>query len=121
MQTNWCGILLKMKNINKKIKIHFIGIGGIGMSGIAELMRSIGYTVQGSDINESENIYVKVRSTGKLIKSKIKKNINHEAEIFLEDKEEGVSPGQACVFYSKDSIGDKVLGGGWIVSASSNY
>ena len=41
---------------NKKIKIHFIGIGGIGMSGIAELMHKIGYTVLGSDKNESENI-----------------------------------------------------------------
>ena len=41
---------------NKNIKIHFIGIGGIGMSGIAELMHKIGYTVLGSDIIESENI-----------------------------------------------------------------
>ena len=45
-----------MINKNKKIKIHFIGIGGIGMSGIAELMNKIGYTVLGSDINESENV-----------------------------------------------------------------
>ena len=30
------------------------------------------------------------------------------------DKETGISPGQACVFYSSDEIGDKVLGGGWI-------
>ena len=29
-------------------------------------------------------------------------------------EETGISPGQACVFYSKDEIGDKVLGGGWI-------
>ncbi|WP_304168770.1 Mur ligase domain-containing protein, partial [Phenylobacterium aquaticum] len=29
--------------------VHFIGIGGIGMSGIAEIMLRIGYTVQGSD------------------------------------------------------------------------
>ena len=41
---------------NKKIKIHFIGIGGIGMSGIAELMHKIGYTILGSDNNESENV-----------------------------------------------------------------
>ena len=41
---------------NKNIKIHFIGIGGIGMSGIAELMHKIGYTVLGSDIIETENI-----------------------------------------------------------------
>ena len=32
--------------------IHFVGIGGIGMSGIAELMHNLGYTVQGSDIAE---------------------------------------------------------------------
>ena len=41
---------------NKKIKIHFIGIGGIGMSGIAELMHKIGYTVLGSDSNDSDNV-----------------------------------------------------------------
>jgi len=34
----------------------------------------------------------------------------------LENKEVGISPGQACVFYSKNKIGDKVLGGGWIDS-----
>jgi UDP-N-acetylmuramate--alanine ligase len=36
--------------------IHFIGIGGIGMSGIAEVMRNLGYTVQGSDSIESANV-----------------------------------------------------------------
>ena len=39
----------------KNIKIHFIGIGGIGMSGIAELMHDLGYSVQGSDLKPSEN------------------------------------------------------------------
>jgi len=33
--------------------VHFVGIGGIGMSGIAEVMHNLGYTVQGSDIAES--------------------------------------------------------------------
>ncbi|MBU6206362.1 MAG: UDP-N-acetylmuramate--L-alanine ligase, partial [Alphaproteobacteria bacterium] len=32
--------------------IHFVGIGGIGMSGIAEVMHNLGYSVQGSDIAE---------------------------------------------------------------------
>ncbi len=32
--------------------IHFVGIGGIGMSGIAEVMKNLGYTVQGSDVAE---------------------------------------------------------------------
>jgi len=36
--------------------IHFVGIGGIGMSGIAEVMNTLGYKVQGSDQNESANV-----------------------------------------------------------------
>ncbi|GAB6182512.1 UDP-N-acetylmuramate--L-alanine ligase [Thermodesulfovibrio hydrogeniphilus] len=37
-------------------KIHMIGIGGIGMSGIAEVLNNMGYTVTGSDIRESETV-----------------------------------------------------------------
>jgi len=36
--------------------IHFVGIGGIGMSGIAEVMHNLGYRVQGSDIAEGGNV-----------------------------------------------------------------
>jgi UDP-N-acetylmuramate--alanine ligase len=36
--------------------IHFVGIGGIGMSGIAEVMLNLGYRVQGSDVAESANV-----------------------------------------------------------------
>src|SRR5918912_755859 len=36
--------------------IHFIGIGGIGMSGIAEVMHNLGYTVQGSDASDNYNV-----------------------------------------------------------------
>ena len=36
--------------------IHFIGIGGIGMSGIAEILHNLGYKVQGSDISENQNV-----------------------------------------------------------------
>lgn len=36
--------------------IHFVGIGGIGMSGIAEVMHKLGYVVRGSDISESANV-----------------------------------------------------------------
>ncbi|AKM10756.1 UDP-N-acetylmuramate--L-alanine ligase [Croceicoccus naphthovorans] len=43
-----------MKGVGTDIgTIHFAGIGGIGMSGIAEVMHNLGYSVQGSDINES--------------------------------------------------------------------
>ena len=58
-------------------------------------------------------INIKVRSTGRLLKAKIN-ILENSAIVKILDKETGISPGQACVFYSKDNIGDKVLGGGWI-------
>ena len=61
----------------------------------------------------NKEIFVKVRSTGKLLKSKLNLENGKGKLNFLED-EYGISPGQACVFYSKDKNGDKVLGGGWI-------
>ena len=64
-------------------------------------------------------INIKVRSTGKLLKAKINFNKNN-AEVKILDKEVGISPGQACVFYSKDKLGDKVLGGGWINKTFNN-
>ncbi|MDC0418744.1 tRNA 2-thiouridine(34) synthase MnmA [Pelagibacteraceae bacterium] len=61
----------------------------------------------------SDNILIKVRSTGRLLKAKV--NIkNQSATVNIIDGESGISPGQACVFYSKDDVGDKLLGGGWI-------
>ena len=60
-----------------------------------------------------KELFVKVRSTGKLIKAKIDFN-NTSANVNLLEEEYGIAPGQACVFYSKDSQGYKVLGGGWI-------
>ena len=64
-------------------------------------------------------INIKVRSTGRFLKAKINfKNENVRVDIL--DKETGISPGQACVFYSKDEVGDKVLGGGWIDKTFNN-
>ena len=61
----------------------------------------------------SDHVLIKVRSTGKLLKAKV--NIkNNSANVKIVDGEAGISPGQACVFYSKDDVGDKLLGGGWI-------
>ena len=71
-------------------------------------------------LKEFDNlINIKVRSTGKLLKAKINFNKNN-AEVKILDKETGISPGQACVFYSKDELGDKVLGGGWINKTFNN-
>src|SRR5829696_637426 len=53
--------------------IHFIGIGGIGMSGIAEVMANLGYTVQGSDASDNYNVK-------RLAEKGIKTFIGHKAE-----------------------------------------
>ena len=70
--------------------------------------------------NQNDNLFVKVRSTGRLIKASLKIN-KIDAEVNLEEGDLGISPGQACVFYSKNKIGDKVLGGGWITKAENNF
>ena len=69
--------------------------------------------ILGSKKEFNEVIHIKVRSTGRLLKARIK-IFETSAEVEILDKETGISPGQACVFYSKDDLGDKVLGGGWI-------
>ena len=51
--------------------IHFVGIGGIGMSGLAQIMHNMGFMVQGSDLNRSKN-------TDRLRKFGIKIFIGHK-------------------------------------------
>src|SRR2546423_3472638 len=53
--------------------LHFVGIGGIGMSGIAEVLHNLGYRVQGSDLAESAN-------TKRLTELGIRVAIGHRAE-----------------------------------------
>ena len=43
-------------NIGQKEIIHFIGMGGIGMSGLAQIMKIMGFKVQGSDTNINKNV-----------------------------------------------------------------
>jgi UDP-N-acetylmuramate--alanine ligase len=62
-----------MFGIKKDTVIHFIGIGGIGMSGIARVLINLGYQVTGSDINEGDNVK-KLRDMGARI------HIGHKAE-----------------------------------------
>ena len=69
--------------------------------------------ILGSKEEFNKTINIKVRSTGRLLKAKINL-LENSADVEILDKETGISPGQACVFYSKDDLGDKVLGGGWI-------
>ena len=57
-------------NLGQKDTIHFVGIGGIGMSGLAQIMKNMGFRVQGSDQNKNKN-------TASCSKSGIKVYIGH--------------------------------------------
>ena len=58
-------------NIASNEVIHFIGIGGIGMSGLAQIMKNMGFNIQGSDLNKNKN-------TERLIKSGVKVFFKHD-------------------------------------------
>lgn len=62
-----------MKSPEEVGAIHFVGIGGIGMSGIAEVLHNLGYTVQGSDQGENANV-TRLRDMG------VKVWVGHEAQ-----------------------------------------
>ncbi|TDI40979.1 MAG: UDP-N-acetylmuramate--L-alanine ligase [Acidobacteria bacterium] len=58
---------------SKKTRVHFVGIGGIGMSGIAEVLLNLGYSVSGSDLKSSP-------STERLTKLGAKVGASHRVE-----------------------------------------
>ena len=69
-------------NIGQKEIIHFIGIGGIGMSGLAQIMKVMGFKVQGSDINSNKNIDNCKKLGIKFFLGQRKKNVK-DATIFV--------------------------------------
>ena len=63
---------MEKSKISFSERIHFIGIGGIGMSGLAEVMKDMGFNVQGSDIANNKNIEIVKKFDFVPFKSKIK-------------------------------------------------
>ena len=62
-------------NIGNKEVIHFIGIGGIGMSGLAQIMKIMGFNIQGSDLGHNKNTENCKNLGIKILKGHFKKNI----------------------------------------------
>ncbi len=105
--------------ININAKTNEIIVGGKEDLAIKKIhLRDVSLLAELKQSNE--NIFIKVRSTGELIKAKVYTK-DSKTVVNLEKAELGISPGQACVFYRKNSIGDKVLGGGWIDRTENNY
>ena len=74
--------------LEKKHRVHFIGIGGIGMSGIAEVLLNSGYAVTGSDLPKQENDDLQ---QFEVVANELKKNVD-----FLENNpkiKEFIGPG----------------------------
>ena len=63
--------------IGLKEKIHFVGIGGIGMSGLAQVMKTMGFKVQGSDLVDSKNVERCKKIGIKIYKTHNKNNIKN--------------------------------------------
>ena len=63
--------------INLNQKIHFVGIGGIGMSGLAQIMKNMGFKIQGSDMVNSKNVERCKKIGIKVFRSHKKENINN--------------------------------------------
>lgn len=76
-----------MKNIDTLLKeskkIHFIGIGGAGMCPIAEILLSLGYTVTGSDNNDTETFRRIEREGAKVYLGQVKENIADDTELVI--------------------------------------
>lgn len=79
-------------------EINWLGEGGFG----AELV--------------GQSVFVKLRSTTPPKPAKFEMDGNHII-IVLDEADEGISPGQACVFYAPDEGYSRTLGGGWITKA----
>lgn len=76
-----------MKNIDELLKsvkkIHFIGIGGSGMCPIAEILLSLGYTVSGSDNNDTETFRRIEKDGAKVFLGQVKENIADDVELVI--------------------------------------
>ena len=62
-------------NLGQKDIIHFVGIGGIGMSGLAQIMKNMGFKIQGSDQSKNKNTVSCVKAGIKVFIGHSKKNV----------------------------------------------
>ena len=92
---------MKKINLGQKEIIHFVGIGGIGMSGLAQIMKNMGFRIQGSDQNKNKNtsscskagikVFIghsrnNVKNSTILVRSSAIKNSNSEIKYAREKK-----------------------------------
>ena len=74
---------MKKINLGQKDIIHFIGIGGIGMSGLAQIMKNMSFRVQGSDQNKNKNTISCTKSGIKVFIGHSRNNVKSAASICI--------------------------------------
>ena len=84
--------------LGKQEVIYFIGIGGIGMSGLAQIMKTMGFKIEGSDINRNKNTDNCKKLGIKILIGHNKKNIN-KATIVV--KSSAIQPSNVELLESK--------------------
>ena len=67
--------------------------------------------------DQGKDVLARIRSSGALQPATLRVGAGGTTTVDLAQGEDGVSPGQACVFYAADGRGERLLGGGWIRSA----
>ena len=67
---------MKKINLGQKELVHFVGIGGIGMSGLAQIMKNMGFKIQGSDQNKNKNTINCSKMGIKILIGHSKKNVS---------------------------------------------
>ena len=66
---------MKKINLGQKEIIHFVGIGGIGMSGLAQIMKNMGFKIQGSDQNKIKILFPGTKAGIKVFIGHSKNNV----------------------------------------------
>jgi len=70
-------------NIASNEVVHFIGVGGIGMSGLAQIMKNMGFTIQGSDLNRNKNTERLTKAGVKFYHGHNQKNLNKATMVVI--------------------------------------
>ena len=70
-------------NFNQPIRVHFMGIGGISMSGLAEILAAEGFTISGSDVRESDLTRQLSAKGMQIFYSQVASNITDDIELIV--------------------------------------
>ena len=68
---------MKKINLGQKEVVHFVGIGGIGMSGLAQIMHNMGFKIQGSDQSRNKNTSSCIKAGIKIFIGHTRKNVKN--------------------------------------------